>query len=331
MLRSALPRLQIRPSIVSRRLCPNGLRLYHDQGHGPLATDRQLSILVTGGSRGIGLAIAKQFARHPNVNTCIIGRNETSLRTAAQSIEESCASPNNAHLPTSSSSSSSSAAATAPERAHSYIVGDVTSRTFWQSLARGNLSATHTSGKSALADPATCDVLVNAAGVSKTGVFVRQTADAIDHVFQTNLVGTTWACKYMMPGMLKRARLLRHDVELGQHPGASIVNLSSLLGLKGGVGSAAYAASKAGVIGLTRALAAEYGPLGLRVNTLVPGYVETAMTDAMETKARDLARDSIPLKRFGTADEIASAAVFLATNRYANNCVLNLDGGLSAM
>ncbi|KAK8168679.1 hypothetical protein BKA80DRAFT_183836, partial [Phyllosticta citrichinensis] len=288
------------------------------------------TILVTGGSRGIGLAIAKHFARHPNVNTCIIGRNETSLRAATQSIEESCASPDNARLPLSSSSSSSSAAAAASEHTNSYIVGDVTSRTFWQSLARGNLSATHASGKSAPADPATCDVLVNAAGVSKTGVFVRQTADAIDDVLQTNLVGTTWACKYMMPGMLKKVRLLRHDVELGHHPGASIVNVSSLLGLKGGVGSAAYAASKAGVIGLTRALAAEYGPLGLRVNTLVPGYVETAMTDAMEPKARDLARDSIPLKRFGTADEIASAAVFLATNRYANNCVLNLDGGLSA-
>ncbi|KAK7528732.1 uncharacterized protein IWZ02DRAFT_369582 [Phyllosticta citriasiana] len=314
MRRSALPRLQ------TLKTCTHGRQLHHDESHRPLTTNRHLSIFITGGSRGIGLAIARQFARHPNVNTCIIGRDETSLRSAAQSIADLHATPANAHPPS-----------PARERASSYIVGDVTSREFWQSLARGTLSVTETSGKSAPADPAAWDVLVNAAGVSKTAIFVRQSADAIDHVFQTNLMGTTWACKYMIPGMMKRLRLLREDVELDHHPGASIVNVSSLLGVKGGVGSAAYAASKAGVLGLTRALAAEYGPLGLRVNALVPGYVETAMTDAMETKAHDAARDSIPLKRFATADEIASAAVFLVTNRYANNCVLNLDGGLSAM
>ncbi|KAM3079565.1 hypothetical protein ACMFMG_005980 [Clarireedia jacksonii] len=110
-----------------------------------------------------------------------------------------------------------------------------------------------------------------------------------------------------------------------------IINISSLLGMKGGKGSAAYAASKAGVLGLTRALAAELGPAGIRVNAIVPGYIETDMTKAMEASARTEALNAIPLCRFGDVEEIADAAVFLATNRYANNCVLNLDGGLSAV
>ncbi|KAB8293914.1 hypothetical protein EYC80_009387 [Monilinia laxa] len=110
-----------------------------------------------------------------------------------------------------------------------------------------------------------------------------------------------------------------------------IINISSLLGIKGGRGSAAYAASKAGVLGLTRALAAEMGGSGIRVNAIVPGYIETDMTRAMTDIARKEALNAIPLSRFGDASEIADAAVFLATNKYANNCVLNLDGGLSAV
>ncbi|TVY68818.1 3-oxoacyl-[acyl-carrier-protein] reductase FabG [Lachnellula suecica] len=109
-----------------------------------------------------------------------------------------------------------------------------------------------------------------------------------------------------------------------------IVNVASLLGLKGGKGSAAYAASKAGVIGFTRALAAELGEKNVRVNVIVPGYVETDMTNAMTPEAHSAALNAIPLKRFGHPSEIADAAMFLATNKYASNCVLNLDGGLSA-
>ncbi|KAI9828150.1 MAG: hypothetical protein M1832_003677 [Thelocarpon impressellum] len=110
-----------------------------------------------------------------------------------------------------------------------------------------------------------------------------------------------------------------------------IVNVSSLLGVKGGMGSSAYAASKAGVLGLTRSLAAELGPSGIRVNALVPGYVDTKMTADMSPPARTQALDAIPMRRFGTPEEMADAAVFLATNAYANNCLLNLDGGLSAV
>ncbi|CAD6447496.1 98b5c0d1-435d-4f2c-b312-9ccb5e36a095 [Sclerotinia trifoliorum] len=131
-------------------------------------------------------------------------------------------------------------------------------------------------------------------------------------------MGTIWGCKIIGKDMLRRRE-------------GCIINISSLLGIKGGRGSAAYAASKAGVLGLTRALAAEMGSAGIRVNAIVPGYIETDMTRAMTDLARKEALNAIPLSRFGEVTEIADAAVFLAANKYANNCVLNLDGGLSAM
>ncbi|KFY98744.1 hypothetical protein V498_01274 [Pseudogymnoascus sp. VKM F-4517 (FW-2822)] len=110
-----------------------------------------------------------------------------------------------------------------------------------------------------------------------------------------------------------------------------IINISSLLGVKSGRGSSVYAASKAGVLGFTRALAAEAGPAGVRVNAVVPGYIETEMTSGMEPALFESTKNAIPLQRFGTAEEVADAAFFLAANQYANNCTLNLDGGLSAV
>ncbi|KAH8800073.1 hypothetical protein F5882DRAFT_448383 [Hyaloscypha sp. PMI_1271] len=161
------------------------------------------------------------------------------------------------------------------------------------------------------------DILVNAAGVTHYSPLFVTSTSLLDEVVTTNLMGTMMACRTVGKNMLAMK-------------GGCIINVASLLGLKGGKGSAAYAASKAGVIGLTRALASELGDKNVRVNVLVPGYIETDMTEAMTPEARSQALNSIPLKRFGQAAEIADAAVFLATNQYANNCVLNLDGGLSA-
>ncbi|PQE07693.1 3-oxoacyl-acyl carrier reductase protein [Rutstroemia sp. NJR-2017a BVV2] len=162
------------------------------------------------------------------------------------------------------------------------------------------------------------DILVNAAGITHSSPLLTTSPDLIESVLRTNLQGTIWGCKVVSRMMVRRRE-------------GCIINVSSLLGMKGGRGSAAYAASKAGVLGLTRALAAELGPSGIRVNAIVPGYIETDMTKAMPTPARTEALNAIPLSRFGDVEEIADAAVFLATNRYANNCVLNLDGGLSAV
>ncbi|KAK4179472.1 putative 3-oxoacyl-reductase [Triangularia setosa] len=119
------------------------------------------------------------------------------------------------------------------------------------------------------------------------------------------------------------------------HPGSYrtgsqgvIINISSLLATKAIPGSAVYAATKAGVLGLTNTLAMEYGQSGVRVNAIVPGYVYTPMTQNMANY--DKLVNAIPLQRFGTPDEVADAASFIAKNHYANNCILNLDGGLSA-
>ncbi|KAK4983735.1 hypothetical protein LTR66_006087 [Elasticomyces elasticus] len=171
------------------------------------------------------------------------------------------------------------------------------------------------------------DVLVNAAGVTHSSFLVRMSEAQIHEILQTNLTGTILASRWAAKNMLrnKKSGSGLSDMDRG-----CIINVASLLGLQGGAGSSVYAASKAGVLGFTRALASELGPAGIRVNAIVPGYVETDMTDSMSAKAREDALARIPLKRFGVVDEIAEAAVLLATNRYANNCVLNLDGGMSA-
>ncbi|KAG9230380.1 hypothetical protein BJ875DRAFT_507344 [Amylocarpus encephaloides] len=234
-------------------------------------------IIITGASRGIGLAIATRFAREGG--TCIlIGRNGGTLEEARESLPA------------------------VKGGGHEVMVGDVGEEGFWREIR-------HRKG---------IDVLVNAAGITHASpLFVTSTA-SMERVLKTNLMGTMLACRGVGVGMLSRRK-------------GCIINVASLLALKGGRGSSAYAGSKAGVIGFTRALAAEAGEKGIRVNVIVPGYIETDMTDAMTPEARAEALNAIPLKRFGQPSDIADAALFLATSKYANNCVLNLDGGLSAV
>ncbi|MCJ1391781.1 hypothetical protein MMC18_004646 [Xylographa bjoerkii] len=166
------------------------------------------------------------------------------------------------------------------------------------------------------------DILVNAAGVAHSSLLVATSPGMVEEVVQTNLMGTIWGCQIIGKAMMRQRREPSNT--------ACIINVASLLGIKGGKGSTVYAASKAGVLGLTRSLAAELASSSIRVNAIVPGYVETSMTQAMTPEARSLALQAIAQKRFGTPEEIADAAVFLATNAYANNCIVNLDGGLSA-
>lgn len=115
--------------------------------------------------------------------------------------------------------------------------------------------------------------------------------------------------------------------EISQSP--SIINLSSLLALRSGFGAVSYSASKAGVLGFTRALASEYSMHRVRVNAIVPGYIETDMTSTIHNREGLLKR--IPLGRFGTPEEVAGAALFLAENEYACGSVVSVDGGLGAM
>lgn len=184
---------------------------------------------------------------------------------------------------------------------HHVVVGDVANEEFWNQFKKHKI-----------------DILVNAAGISHSSPLFVTSLGLIQEVIQTNLVGTILGCRIVGKNMLAGK-------------GGCIINIASLLGLKGGRGSTAYAASKAGVIGLTRSLATELEGKNIRVNVIVPGYVETDMTKALISEARKKAIENIPLRRFGHAEEIADAAVFLACNTYANNCVLNIDGGMSAI
>ncbi|KAJ9667444.1 hypothetical protein H2201_002312 [Coniosporium apollinis] len=183
------------------------------------------------------------------------------------------------------------------------VIPDVASAASWEEIAK------------ACPRP---HIVVNAAGVSQNRVFLRTSEEEWDKVLDTNLTGTMMGCRYAARQMLRMKN------------GGVIINVSSLLAVRGGKGAVAYAASKAGVLGLTRALAEELGPKGIRVNAIVPGYIETDMTAAMNPAVVKSVRDRIPLQRFGTVDEVAEAAVFLATNKYANNCDITLDGGMSA-
>ncbi|KAF5018036.1 hypothetical protein F66182_10010 [Fusarium sp. NRRL 66182] len=157
------------------------------------------------------------------------------------------------------------------------------------------------------------DILVNCAGISQTSFLKRTSDEMLGSIIDTNLVATMLVCKH--------ARLRPHGC---------IVNVSSLMATKGGYGATAYAASKAGVIGFTRALCRELGPRSVRVNALVPGWIASPMWDYLKPELQASFLKDTPLGRVGDPDEVAEAAVFLASNAFANNCVLNLDGGLSA-
>ncbi|PUU72661.1 hypothetical protein B9Z19DRAFT_644813 [Tuber borchii] len=190
-----------------------------------------------------------------------------------------------------------------PGGEHQSITGDVGDPEFWEEVRGG-------CGKK-------LDVLVNAAGITHYSLLMATKSETIQEVIRTNLMGSVLGCRAVLRGMI-RAR------------SGCIINISSVLGIKAGVGSVAYAASKAGVIGLTRSLAAEVGSSGVRVNAILPGYIDTDMTSGMTEGARRGALEFTPAGRMGTAEEVADAAMFLALNKFANGSQVVLDGGLSA-
>jgi len=161
------------------------------------------------------------------------------------------------------------------------------------------------------------DILVNNAGVTRDGLIARMSDEDWRIVIETNLSGTFHTCRAAARGMMKRRS-------------GSIVNVSSIVGLHGNPGQANYSASKAGIIGLTKALARELGNRGVRANVVAPGYVDTRLTQVIADEMKELMLSNTPLGRFGRPEDIAGAVRFLCSEEasFITGEVLLVDGGL---
>ena len=161
------------------------------------------------------------------------------------------------------------------------------------------------------------DILINNAGITRDNLVVRMSEQEWDDVINVNLKGTFLMSKAALKVMFKKRS-------------GSIVNISSVVGEMGNPGQANYVASKAGIIGLTKTLAKEFGGRKVRVNAVAPGFVQTAMTDALPEDVKAKALEAVPLKRFASVQDIAKAVLFLAGEdaSYITGQVLAVNGGL---
>ena len=161
------------------------------------------------------------------------------------------------------------------------------------------------------------DILVNNAGLTRDGLIARMPDDDWRAVLETNLSGAFYTCRAAARGMMRRRR-------------GAIVNVSSIVGVHGNPGQTNYAASKAGLIGLTKALARELGSRGVRANVVAPGYVETRLTEVLPEELRQSMLASTPLGVFGKTEDVAAAVRFLVSDAAAfiTGEVLLVDGGL---
>ena len=165
----------------------------------------------------------------------------------------------------------------------------------------------------------TIDICVNNAGISKDNLLLRMTQDQWDEVMTTNLKSVFNMTKQVIRPMMKSKK-------------GSIINMSSIIGMRGNAGQSSYAASKAGIIGFTKSIAAELGSRNIRCNAIAPGFVETDMTSYLnEGEAAKSFLDKIPLAKFGSAEDIANVALFLASDMssYITGQVVSVCGGLN--
>ncbi|MDF2512844.1 MAG: fabG2 [Herbinix sp.] len=161
------------------------------------------------------------------------------------------------------------------------------------------------------------DVLVNNAGITKDNLMMRMTEDEFDGVIDINLKGTFYCMKHASTIMLKQRS-------------GRMVNISSVVGLTGNAGQINYSASKAGVIGMAKSAARELASRGITVNAVAPGFIETDMTETLSEKVKGATIATIPLKRYGKAEEVANAVSFLASDaaNYITGQVIQVDGGM---
>jgi len=234
--------------------------------------------LVTGGSRGIGKAIAESLA-DAGARVAVVARNGERAQAAAAEL---------------------------PGEGHGGFACDVADPE--------QVGATLSAVEDALGP---VDILVNNAGITRDNLLLRMSAEDFDEVIGANLKGAFNFTKAVARGMMKRR-------------GGSILNISSVVGLTGNAGQANYAASKAGLIGMTKSVAKELASRGVRCNCIAPGFITTDMTDELTEKQIEDLRAQIPLGSLGAPADVAGAARFLVGPgaRYITGQVLTVDGGM---
>jgi 3-oxoacyl-[acyl-carrier protein] reductase len=171
--------------------------------------------------------------------------------------------------------------------------------------------------KGVLEDFGSLEILINNAGITKDNLLMRISEEDFDKVIEVNLKSVFNLTKAVIRPMMKQRE-------------GSIINMSSVVGVKGNAGQTNYAASKAGILGFTKSVALELGSRNIRCNAIAPGFIETEMTAKLDEKTVAQWRNDIPLKRGGTPEDVANACVFLASNlsSYITGQTINVDGGM---
>lgn len=234
--------------------------------------------VVTGGSRGIGRAIAQALAR-AGAKVAVVGRSGESAQRAAAEL---------------------------PGEGHGGYACDV-----------ADPEQVNTTLGAIEAGQGPVGILVNNAGITRDNILLRMKDEEFDEVIAANLKGAFNFTRAVTRGMMKRRA-------------GAILNITSVVGLTGNAGQANYAASKAGMVGLTKSVAKELASRGIRCNAIAPGFIETDMTAVLSDEQKDTIKSQVPLQRYGTTDEIASTVLWLTGPgaTYVTGAVIPVDGGL---
>jgi len=237
------------------------------------------TVLITGGSRGIGKAIAVAFAKAGADVAVNYVSNEKEAKDTKNIIEK--------------------------EKVRCEIY-----RFDVSDFAAGKEAA-----ERIIKDFSRVDILVNNAGITRDGLIISMSETDFDSVIDTNLKGAFNMIKHFSPHFIR-------------NKSGAIINVASVVGLMGGAGQANYSAAKAGLIGLTKSVAKELSSRGITCNAIAPGFIETDMTAALNSDTKDKYINMIPLRRAGSADDVASLVLFLASASYITGEVVKIDGGL---